>query len=65
MLDSLINFLTGTGIWQMFFTETSAGNGLFDLSGAGWAFNASCWQQLVMFAIVLISFAKQHVLYMK
>ena len=52
MLDSLINFLTGTGIWQMFFTETSAGNGLFDLSGAGWAFNASCWQQLVMFAIV-------------
>ena len=52
MLDSLINFLTGTGIWQMFFTETGAGKGLFDLSGAGWAFNASCWQQLVMFAIV-------------
>ena len=52
MLDSLLNFLTGTGIWQMFFTETGAGKGVFDLSGSGWAFNASCWQQLVMFAIV-------------
>ena len=52
MLDSLINFLTGTGLWKMFFTETGAGNGMFDLADAGWAFNVSCWQQLVMFAIV-------------
>ncbi len=52
MLESIINFLTGTGIWKMFFTETGEGNGLFDLADAGWAFNTSCWQQLVMFAIV-------------
>ncbi len=52
MLESIINFLTGTGIWQMFFTETGEGAGLFDLANAGWAFNPSCWQQLVMFAIV-------------
>ena len=52
MLESIINFLTGTGIWKMFFTETGEGHGLFDLADAGWAFNTSCWQQLVMFAIV-------------
>ncbi len=52
LLTSLINFLTGTGFWQLFFTKTSEGAGLFDLVGAGWAFNASCWQQLVMYAIV-------------
>ncbi|MBE6558823.1 MAG: sodium ion-translocating decarboxylase subunit beta [Ruminococcaceae bacterium] len=52
MLDSIINFLTGTGIWKMFFTETGEGKGIFDLADAGWAFNAGCWQQLVMFAIV-------------
>ena len=52
MLESIINFLTGTGIWKMFFTETGEGNGLFNLADAGWAFNTSCWQQLVMFAIV-------------
>ncbi len=52
MLDSIINFLTGTGIWKMFFTGIGEGNGLFDLGGNGWAFNTSCWQQLVMFVIV-------------
>ncbi|MBQ9781024.1 MAG: sodium ion-translocating decarboxylase subunit beta [Clostridia bacterium] len=52
MLESIINFLTGTGIWQMFFTATGEGQGIFDLADAGWAFNTSCWQQLVMFAIV-------------
>ncbi|MBO5042897.1 MAG: sodium ion-translocating decarboxylase subunit beta [Clostridia bacterium] len=52
MLESIINFLTGTGIWKMFFTATGEGQGIFDLADAGWAFNTSCWQQLVMFAIV-------------
>ena len=52
MLESIINFLTGTGIWQMFFTETGEGAGLFDLANAGWAFNPSCWQPLLMYVIV-------------
>ena len=52
MLESIINFLTGTGIWKMFFTATGEGQGIFDLAESGWAFNPSCWQQLVMFAIV-------------
>ncbi len=52
LLNSLLNFLTGTGFWQLFFTKTGEGSGLFDLANAGWALNTSCWQQLVMFAIV-------------
>ncbi len=52
LLNSLLNFLTGTGFWQMLFTQTGEGGGLFDLANAGWAFNTSCWQQLVMFVIV-------------
>jgi oxaloacetate decarboxylase beta subunit len=52
MLESLLNFLTGTGLWQLFFTETGAGNGLFDVAGSGWAFNVMCWQPLVMYAVV-------------
>ncbi len=52
LLNSLLNFLTGTGFWQMFFTATAEGGGQFDLASRGWAFNPSCWQQLVMFAIV-------------
>ncbi len=52
LLNSLLNFLTGTGFWQLFFTQTGEGNGLFDLANAGWSFNTSCWQTLVMFVIV-------------
>ncbi|MBE6585125.1 MAG: sodium ion-translocating decarboxylase subunit beta [Ruminococcaceae bacterium] len=52
MLESIINFLTGTGIWKMFFTETGEGQGIFDLAEAGWAFNPSCWQPLLMYVIV-------------
>ena len=52
LINSLLNFLVGTGFWQLFFTETGEGSGLFDLASAGWAFNTSSWQTLVMFAIV-------------
>ncbi len=52
LLNSLLNFLVGTGFWQLFFTPTGEGSGLFDLANSGWAFNASCWQTLVMFLIV-------------
>lgn len=49
MQESLLNFLVGTGIWQLFFTEVE--NGSFTLGGSSWIFNVSCWQTLVMFAI--------------
>ncbi len=52
LINSLLNFLVGTGFWQLFFTRTGEGGGLFDLADAGWAFNTSCWQTLLMFAIV-------------
>ncbi len=51
LLNSLLNFLVGTGFWQLFFTPTTEGGGLFDLADAGWAFNTSCWQTLLMLAI--------------
>ena len=46
LINSLLNFLTGTGFWQLFFTATGEGKGMFDLASSGWAFNSSCWQQL-------------------
>lgn len=54
LLNSLLNFLAGTGFWQLFFNATEAGAGSFDFAGSGWVFNTSCWQQLVMYAIVAI-----------
>ena len=54
IIRSLLNFLTGTGIWKLFFVQTGEGHGLFDLADAGWAFNETCWQLLVMYAIVAI-----------
>ena len=52
MLNSLLEFLTGTGIWQLFFDAVSSG-GAFTLAGKAWIFDWSCWQTLVM---LLISF---------
>ena len=52
MLDSLLNFLIGTGVWQLFFEPAEAGGGAFDLAGAGWSFNVDSWKVLVMFVIV-------------
>ena len=52
MLDSLLEFLTGTGIWQLFFDAVESG-GLFTVAGSAWAFDWSCWQTLVM---LLVSF---------
>ena len=53
MLDSILNFLTGTGVWKMFFTEaTVSADALFTTAGTDWVFNTSCWQPLVMFVIV-------------
>ena len=52
MLDSLVEFLTGTGIWQLFFDAVESG-GLFKLAGSSWAFDWNCWQTVVM---LLISF---------
>ncbi len=51
LLNSILNFLVGTGFWQLFFNPTAEGGGLFDLASSGWAFNTSCWQTLVMLAI--------------
>ena len=52
LIQSLLNFLVGTGIWKVLFTETGVGHGLFDLADAGWAFNPTAWQLLVMYVIV-------------
>ena len=52
LIQSLLNFLVGTGIWKVLFTETGTGHGLFDLADAGWAFNPTAWQLLVMYVIV-------------
>ena len=52
LIQSLLNFLVGTGIWKVLFTETGEGHGLFDLANAGWAFNPTAWQLLVMYVIV-------------
>ena len=52
LIQSLLNFLVGTGIWKVLFTETGEGHGLFDLADAGWAFNPTAWQLLVMYVIV-------------
>ena len=49
MLDSLLEFLTGTGIWQLFFNQGSG----FELAGTSWAFDPNCWQTVVM---LLVSF---------
>ena len=48
MLDSLLNFLTKTGVWQLLFKEGDQ----FTLAGRGWMFNTACWQTLVMLLIV-------------
>ena len=53
IISSLLNFLTGTGVWKMFFTEaTVTADALFEVAGIPWAINATCWQPLVMFVIV-------------
>ena len=52
LIQSLLNFLTGTGIWKVLFTPTGEGYGLFDLADSGWAFNPTAWQLLVMYVIV-------------
>ena len=52
LINSLLNFLVGTGIWKVLFTPTGEGRGLFDLADSGWAFNPTAWQLLVMYAIV-------------
>ena len=52
LIQSLLNFLVGTGVWKVLFTETGEGHGLFDLANAGWAFNPTAWQLLVMYIIV-------------
>ena len=49
MRESLLEFLTGTGIWQLFFNQGSG----FELAGTSWAFDPNCWQTVVM---LLISF---------
>ncbi len=54
LINSLINFLTGTGFWQLFFVPTAEGGGAFDLASSGWAVNPTFWQPLVMFAIVAV-----------
>ncbi len=58
MLDSLLEFLTGTGIWQLFF-KAAEGDALFTLANQAWAFDWNCWQVVVMMLIsfVLIYFA--------
>ena len=38
MLDSLLNFLTKTGVWQLLFKEGDQ----FTLAGRGWMFNTAC-----------------------
>lgn len=48
MLDSLLNFLTKTGVWKLLFKSGDQ----FTLVGSGWAFNTACWQTLVMLLIV-------------
>ena len=52
MLDSLLEFLTGTGIWKLFF-KAAEGEGLFSLAEQAWAFDVNCWQTVVM---LLVSF---------
>ena len=52
LINSLLNFLTGTGFWKVLFTPTGEGHGLFDLADSGWAFNPTAWQLLVMYVIV-------------
>ena len=52
LIQSLLNFLTGTGFWKVLFTPTGEGHGLFDLADSGWAFNPTAWQLLVMYVIV-------------
>ena len=49
ILESLLEFLTGTGIWKLFFNQGSG----FEFAGESWAINPDCWQTLVM---LLISF---------
>ena len=58
ILDSLLEFLTGTGIWQLFF-KAAEGDALFTLVNQAWAFDWNCWQVVVMMLIsfVLIYFA--------
>ncbi len=54
LISSLLNFLTGTGFWQLFFTATEEGGGAFDLANMGWNFNTSSWQCLLMYVIVAV-----------
>lgn len=50
-MESIIRFLTETGIWKLFFYQSAGQDTLFELNGTGWCFNTDCWQVLVMFAI--------------
>ncbi|MBQ7379370.1 MAG: sodium ion-translocating decarboxylase subunit beta [Clostridia bacterium] len=52
MLESLLDFLTGTGIWKLFF-KVAEDEALFTLADQAWAFDWNCWQTVVM---LLISF---------
>ncbi len=52
MLESLLDFLTGTGIWKLFF-KVAEDEVLFTLADQAWAFDWNCWQTVVM---LLISF---------
>ena len=52
MLDSLLDFLTGTGIWKLFF-KVAEDDVLFTLADQAWAFDWNCWQTVVM---LLVSF---------
>ena len=54
LINSLLNFLTGTGIWKVIFSPTGEGHGIFDLADSGWAINPTAWQLLVMYAIVAV-----------
>ncbi len=54
LLQSIIRFLTGTGIWKWLFNESeTAGSFFIDSTESYWSFNTSAWQTLLM---LLISF---------
>ena len=49
MLDSLLNFLTKTGVWQLLFKEGDQ----FTLAGRGWMFNTACFEPLLLLPIAV------------
>ena len=53
MLESLLEFLTGTGIWQLFF-KAAEGEGMFSLADQAWAFDVNCWQTVVMMIVSFV-----------